>query len=567
MKVKEMSKTIDCLLIGPNDMPFGEYEKTVRQMGTHSGAYRDLNLDFITYNRKPYTALEIINLFCSSDKHLKHSFKPLRMGETFSAAIAYLGTYLNRRGFTFDFINSFQEEKEILSTKLMKENILTIAITTTYYTSAFPILEIMEFIKKYNRTAKIILGGPFISTQVRTQEPLALEYLFKTTIGADIYVCSSQGESTLVNILNALKNNSPLDNINNIYSRAEGDKIAATPVKRENNLLSENMVNWDLFAGSIGTSANIRTSISCPFSCAFCGFPEHAGKFQAADLKAVEVELNGLNKIDTLKSILFIDDTFNVPTRRFKELLKMIIRNHYRFKWICHFRCQFVDREMIELMKESGCIGVFLGIESGNNQILKNMNKAVVVEEYLRGIELLKEYNILTFGSFIVGFPGETPETTQDTVKFINESELDFYRVQLWYCEHITPIWRMRDKYHLHGESFEWNHATMDSKTACDLVDQAILSIRRSIWAPKYNFDLFDICHLLDQGVSDEQCRNLLKAFENGIKEKLKNPSRQEMGFDVIKQFKNCFQPPQDIQQVQDNNINVLDKYNIKFNF
>ncbi|MFC2141146.1 PhpK family radical SAM P-methyltransferase, partial [Acidobacteriota bacterium] len=169
-------KNIDCLFIGHNEMSFTEYEKTLRNMGTNSGAYRDLNLNFLRYNNTPYSAAEIFNLFCRDGNGSTSNplSTPLRMGETFSAAIAYLGTYLDRRGFTFDYINSFQEEKEELSKKLTQENILLIAIITTLYVSVFPVLEIMSFIKKYNPLVRVVIGGPFISNQVRIQDPEGL---------------------------------------------------------------------------------------------------------------------------------------------------------------------------------------------------------------------------------------------------------------------------------------------------------------------------------------------------------------------------------------------------------
>ena len=263
-----MSKVIDCLFIGHNEIQLERYETFVREMGIHSGAYRDLNLNFIRYNNKPYSASEIFNLFYCSDKSPGAPGKPLSTGETFSAAVAYLGTYLDRRGFTFDYINSFQEQKEELRKKLTEENILSVAIITTLYVSVIPVVEIIDFVRKYNPDARVIVGGPFISTQVRTQEPVALEYLFKSVMKADIYVNSSQGEAALVNILSALKNNRSLAQVKNIYYRDNG-AYRATPVLIEDNQLARNMVNWDLFTGKLGRLVNVRTSISCPFSCAF----------------------------------------------------------------------------------------------------------------------------------------------------------------------------------------------------------------------------------------------------------------------------------------------------------
>lgn len=539
-----MNKAVDCFFIGHNETDFPGYEKQVHSMGIHSGAYRDLNLNFITYNNRPYTAKDMFNLIYCNDPCTKVGVEPFTTGETFSAAAAYLGTYLHRRGFTFDYVNSFREEKDTLAEKLEQGQILTIAIITTLYVSAFPIFEIMAFIKKYNQGAKIIVGGPFVSTQARIQEPGALKTLFQS-IGADVYVNSSQGETTLVKLLSAFKNNLSLENINNIYYKSGDGKrhqYNATPILKENNRLSENYVNWNLFSDRMGQYVNIRTAISCPFSCAFCGFPQHAGKYQWAETEIVEKELNQLSQIEPVKVLTFIDDTFNVPAKRCKEILKMMIRNKYSFKWNSHFRCQFADREIVELMKESGCQGVFLGIESGSEPILKNMNKAAKVEDYLRGITLLKEYGIMTYGSFIVGFPGETDETITSTKEFIKKSGLDFYRAQPWYCEPITPIWNERKTYHLHGESFEWSHATMNSKRASDLVEEIFLSINQPTWVPQYYFECDGLFHLLNRGLTFDRIRQFLNDFNRGVKEKLLNPRQKQVSFEVIKEMKESFQ-------------------------
>ncbi len=567
--------TLDCLLIGHNEMDFEEYENHIRRMGIQSGAYRDLNLNFLRYNNKPYHLAEVFNLFCA-DKSQPGYQEPMGIQETFSAAVAYLGTYLHRRGFTFDYVNSFQKEKEKLRQVLLGKNILTAAVITTLYVSVFPILEVVDWIRQHNPTTKIIVGGPFVSTKIRTQDPLEWEYL-STSIGADFYINSSQGEATLVKIITALKGNFPQEQIDNIFYKTPTG-YQATPVLRENNRLSENTVDWGLFSEGMGQYAAVRTSISCPFSCAFCGFPEHAGEYQTMEVEGVEKELNQLNKIGKLKDLHFIDDTFNIPVKRFKQILRMMIKNKYKLKWHSYFRCQFADREMAELMKESGCEGVFLGLESGSNLILKNMNKKVEVDKYFKGIALLKESGIVTFGNFIIGFPGETEQTVKDTKDFIRESGLDFYRTQLWYCEPITPIWKQREKYNIQGESFEWNHRTMDANTACDLIEDMFFSIKTSIWIPQYNFDFDNLWHLVHRGMTLDQVKQFLNIFNQGLRDKLTNPPRKEMDFKIIHTLKRIFN--RDIEDVNTNTLanisengtpkergNTGDKYASMFDF
>jgi radical SAM PhpK family P-methyltransferase len=527
-----MQKTIDCLFIGHNEVDFEKYVDNIKEMGVNSGAYRDLNLSFLRYDNCYYHATGIFNLLCRDNA--------VGEGESFSATIAYLGTYLERRGFSFDYIHSFQAEKEELKKKLEQENILSIAVTTTLYVTFFPVLEIVNFIRRYNRSAVILIGGPFISTQCRVSDSITLEYLFKS-LDADFYVNSSQGESTLVRLLHALKNNGPTADINNIYYKS-GDRYVSTPISKENNKLSRNLVKWDLFSDRIGEYVNLRTSISCPFSCAFCGFPQHAGAYQTAEIEAGEYELN-LLKQTGVKSLHFVDDTLNVPVKRFKELLRMMIKNKYGFRWHSQFRCQFADEETVALMKESGCEGVFLGLESGNDQILKNMNKNASVEKYREGIALLKQYEIITHGSFIIGFPGETHETVQDSIRLIEESQIDYYRAQLWYCEPVTPIWKQREKYRIRGSHFEWSHATMNAREACRLVEKMFLTIETSTWLPQYGFDFDNLFHLSNRAIDWDKIKNFIRCFNEGIKEKLINPSLTEVSAEMMDRIKNALNP------------------------
>jgi anaerobic magnesium-protoporphyrin IX monomethyl ester cyclase len=526
----------DTLFIGHNEMDFSEYEKNISSMGYRSCAYRDLSLNFIRYNNRPYTAAEVYNLFSRTDRVAENTPNPFDMLETFSPAIAYLGTYLNKRGYTFDYINDFQSEKQKLAQKLMTNDIRTVAIITTLYVSVLPILEVIEFIKKYNRTARIIVGGPFVSTKVRAGDDIELAYLLKS-IGADFYVNSSQGETTLVRILESLKNNESCSHIQNIYYKKDSGYVG-TPTQAENNKLSENIVNWRLFADRANEYVALRTSISCPFSCSFCGFPEHAGEYQTVNPQKIEEELNQLSAIGTVKSIHFIDDTFNVPISRFKEILRMMIKNRYPFKWHSYFRCQYADEEMVELMKESGCEGVFLGIESGNNTILENMNKTADIDKYQKGIECLHKHNIITFGNFIIGFPGETQETVNDTIAFIEEGKLDFFRVQQWYYEHITPIWKQRERYNLKGESFEWSHSTMDAKTAAEIIEKIFLSVKGPTWLPQYNFDFDNLWHLVHRGMTVQQVKHFLDSFNNGVKEKIEQERSGEQGEISVEKLK-----------------------------
>jgi anaerobic magnesium-protoporphyrin IX monomethyl ester cyclase len=90
----------------------------------------------------------------------------------------------------------------------------------------------------------------------------------------------------------------------------------------------------------------------------------------------------------------------------------MIIGN-FDFNWFSYFRIKEMDEEAAQLMKDSGCKGVFLGLESNDDQILKNMNKNATDKDYKKGLELLHKYSIPAFACFLLGFPGESPQSVK----------------------------------------------------------------------------------------------------------------------------------------------------------
>ena len=93
-----------------------------------------------------------------------------------------------------------------------------------------------------------------------------------------------------------------------------------------------------------------------------------------------------------IENLIFIDDTPNFPVPRFKAMLELL--KQYDFRWYSFIRAQYIDDGISRMMKESGCDGVYLGIESADNQILKYMKKAAKGEVYMRGVECLKKYGL-----------------------------------------------------------------------------------------------------------------------------------------------------------------------------
>src|SRR5581483_3603047 len=108
--------------------------------------------------------------------------------------------------------------------------------------------------------------------------------------------------------------------------------------------------------------------------------------------------------------------------------------------------------------------------------------------QYARGVTWLKDHGIMTFGSFIIGFPGETADTVQQTIDFINSTGIDLFRASIWFAEPGTPIMNRKEQYGIEGHTYQWRHNTMNSDEAVAQSERVFWSVENSDWLPKASF-------------------------------------------------------------------------------
>ena len=131
-------KDFDCLLIGHNEIPFPEY---IKRQQVNQGVTDELSYAYLLHKATPTNLQDIYNLYASKEDIEKYG--NFDSSNLFNSAVAYLGSYMHRKGISFDYINSFHSEKAKLVEKLTQNNYLTIAITTTFHFLSFPIQEII----------------------------------------------------------------------------------------------------------------------------------------------------------------------------------------------------------------------------------------------------------------------------------------------------------------------------------------------------------------------------------------------------------------------------------------
>lgn len=508
---------IDCLLIGHYALSVNKQVQLAEMaFGKGSLYYHDaLEKTFVAYKGRNYTSSQLYNLFYSNGSG-DLSFDHVTFEHSCNTAVANIGTYLLRSGFTIEVVNTFNKGRAVLPDMLSRNEVLAVAITTTFYISAFPIAQIVRFIRKHGSRARIIVGGPFIRSLVSTHasDPAELTRLFRS-LGADYYVCSSEGEETLARLIQALKTGAPVHGIPNVFHRS-GDAFACASTKAEDGAFDRRMVDWSYFGEHVPELVNIRTTKSCPFDCAFCGLPVTGGRWRRLPVDELEQELRTLHGTGKRPGVFFIDETLNFPPERFKAMLRMMIRGRFGFKWEGELRCNILDREAVELMAESGCQMAHLGIESGNQGMLDRMRKGVKVEEYRRAMELLHEAGIMTSALILVGFPGETQESFRDTFDFIEAARPTFFRVHRWFYDHETPIHERREEHRITGGGYVWRHATMDSATAHELATELSLNVKNAIHTDDYTMAFY----LANKGYERGKITAFLRLFDLAVKEK-----------------------------------------------
>jgi anaerobic magnesium-protoporphyrin IX monomethyl ester cyclase len=180
--------------------------------------------------------------------------------------------------------------------------------------------------------------------------------------------------------------------------------------------------------------AHLFTSRGCPYKCTFCDRSIFGNKFRAMSPKKVVDEMEELITVHGAKELQFYDDTFTLDKKRVYEIFDEMKRRNLKFPWSCLTRVNHVDKDILKAMRKAGCWRIMFGIESGDQRILKAMKKGTTLEQGENAVRWAKEAGLHVRASFIMGHPGETLESMNNTIKFSKKLSFDtvnFYAIVL----------------------------------------------------------------------------------------------------------------------------------------
>jgi radical SAM superfamily enzyme YgiQ (UPF0313 family) len=167
-------------------------------------------------------------------------------------------------------------------------------------------------------------------------------------------------------------------------------------------------------------------------------------------------------------NINMYSDLFTVNREQVMGLCELIIESGLQIKWTCNSRVDFVDEEMLKKMALAGCLIISWGIESANEQILKGVHKGINSKQVKQALSWSKKAGILNWGYFIIGLPGETEATIQETIALSKELPLDIVLFHIaapypgtpFFFEVVANKWFRVDT--------QWEEVDMDQSTVLD---------------------------------------------------------------------------------------------------
>lgn len=218
----------------------------------------------------------------------------------------------------------------------------------------------------------------------------------------------------------------------------------------------------------------------CPYRCAFCNYPYlfDDTKFRTKSAEKMAQDWLEYSRELDAKYLTCLDSLFTMPKFRMIEFCERLIQQKNQLQWICYARADdLADEKVVELMVKAGAIQVQIGIESGDDQILENMNKRTDAKTNALALENCRKYGLTTVATIIVGFPGETESSVQRTFEFLKNSPPDFFFIAT-FSTRVPGVPILLDenkaKYSLvtmenaYTVSPYWKHETMDCTQAAD---------------------------------------------------------------------------------------------------
>ena len=328
--------------------------------------------------------------------------------------IAYIAAMLEKNGITVKILDAPALEigHEAVKNEIQKYSPDIVAVTSVTPTIESA-LKTAKISKEACPNAVTVLGG--YHPTFTYQEVLKNDFV-------DIVVCG-EGELTMVELVDSLENGKNLREVKGIATKdfktlprgiiKDLDSIPF-PARHLLPMDEYKILNMKLTTGTIVSGRG------CPYKCSFCASSAmHGQKLRLRSAENVVDEMEYLVNDHNIEMVAFMDDTFTLNNKRVYEICETIKDRGLDNYWGCTARVDTISEDLLKTMKDAGCITMFLGVESADQQFLNLVNKNTNINRIKKTFQLTKDYGMRTIASVVLGMPGDTKRSITTTIKFV----------------------------------------------------------------------------------------------------------------------------------------------------
>lgn len=374
---------------------------------------------------------------------LKSSIPPL--------GVAYLAGVLEKSGYSVTILDAavegFQSEMEVdenhfrygltfeeIGRRILEFEPDVVGVSCLFTPQYQNVREICRKAREVKENCIIVVGGEHPS--VLPEECLSDDFVD--------YVVLGEGEYTFRDLLKAIEQGDDLSVIDGLAFRREGKiqvnprtsfitDLDELPFPARHLLPMDKYFRINLPQGSTTSRRSPQTSMitsrGCSARCVFCATTKFWGnRFRARSAHSVLDEIQLLVEKYGVKEIHFGDDNITLDRERMMEICQGIIDRQLDVAWCCPqgVAVWTLDEELLKIMKRSGCYELTLGIESGDEEVLRTIiGKPLKLDMVRKIVPIMKKLGIEVDSFFVVGFPGETKEQIRKTLRFARELNVD----------------------------------------------------------------------------------------------------------------------------------------------
>ena len=363
----------------------------------------------------------------ANEKYAKGAFQPL-VHQSFAFGIAALASVLERDGVKVSIVNDGirRLDSEAIKKLTAEEHGRPVFGLTSLTLQAQRVKGLRQLIKEVFPEAAVVVGG--IHATCRPQEFL--------DAGFD-YVFSGEGELVITELACSLSEDRDVSHIPGLTFKDSQGQIKISPPLKEFVELDQlplfpfHLFHEDIHHYDLGV---VMSSRGCPYKCIFCSQRVMTGlTYRVRPIEMVLDEIEIIVNKYSPKQVYFIEDNFIVNKKRTIELCDELIKRglNKNTTFMCQLRGDAASPEIFKKLVEAGFETVFLGIETGSERVAKIIQKGETVEANRKAVYLAKRFGLKVSATFIIGFPQETTEEREETIKLALKLPLDALRMNI----------------------------------------------------------------------------------------------------------------------------------------